>query len=167
MAKTLRYVALGVAAVVAVGYLQNHGAASGEGHGGGPARFVKPVDGTFTSGYGERWGEMHGGIDIAAPTGTPIRAVTRGTVIEAGPATGFGLWLRLRHDKDGTVTVYGHMHTLNAAAGDHVKAGETIATVGQRGQSTGPHLHLEVWPHGNRAARVDPRPWLADRGIRY
>lgn len=134
--------------------------------GAGTGRYVKPVAGTLTSGFGARSGTTHYGIDIAAPLGTPIRAVTAGTVIEAGPATGFGLWVRLRHDVDGTVTVYGHMHTITRTTGAHVAAGEQIATVGSRGQSTGPHLHFEVWPHGQRAQRIDPRPWLADRGIR-
>jgi murein DD-endopeptidase MepM/ murein hydrolase activator NlpD len=133
---------------------------------GGSGRYVKPVDGTLTSGFGARWGTTHYGIDIAAPLGTPIRAVTDATVIEAGPATGFGLWMRLRHP-DGTVTVYGHMNTIDQPQGARVTAGQQIATVGQRGQATGPHLHLEVWPDGQRAHRIDPQPWLAAHGIRY
>ncbi len=131
-----------------------------------PGRYVRPVAGQLTSGFGTRWGTTHYGIDIAAPLGTPIRAVTTATVIEAGPATGFGLWMRLRHP-DGTVTVYGHMNTIDRPTGAHVAAGEQIATVGARGQATGPHLHFEVWPHGQRAHRIDPKPWLAARGIHY
>jgi murein DD-endopeptidase MepM/ murein hydrolase activator NlpD len=127
-------------------------------------RYIKPVAGQFTSGFGARWGTTHYGIDIAAPTGTPIRAVTAATVIEAGPATGFGLWMRLRHH-DGTVTVYGHMNTIDRPTGTRVVAGEQIATVGARGQATGPHLHFEVWPHGQRAQRIDPQPWLTRHGI--
>lgn len=132
-----------------------------------PATYVVPVampPARLTSGFGARWGTTHYGIDLAAPTGTPIRAVTSGTVIEAGPANGFGLWMRLRHP-DGTVTVYGHMNTIDRPTGAHVAAGERIATVGSRGQSTGPHLHFEVWPHGQRTARINPAPWLAARGI--
>lgn len=129
-------------------------------------RYVRPVDGRLTSGFGARWGTTHYGIDIAAPTSTPIRAVTAGTVIEAGPASGFGLWMRLRH-ADGTVTVYGHMHTIDKAVGARVAAGERIATVGARGQSTGPHLHFEVWPGGRRADRVDPRAWLERHGVHF
>ncbi|MBE1466218.1 murein hydrolase activator EnvC family protein [Kibdelosporangium phytohabitans] len=128
--------------------------------------FVKPVEGRLSSGFGARAGGTHYGIDIAAPTGTPIRAVAGGTVIEAEPARGYGLWMRLRHE-DGTVTVYGHMHTMDRARGARVAAGEQIATVGSRGQSTGPHLHFEVWPGGDRQARVDPKPWLARHGIHY
>lgn len=121
------------------------------------------VGGRVTSGFGSRWGTGHYGTDVAAPTGTPIRAVADGTVIEAGPASGFGLWVRLRH-RDGTVSVYGHMHTITTKTGARVKAGQRIATVGSRGQSTGPHLHLEIWPDGRRDRRVDPLPWLARHG---
>lgn len=151
-----------VAALAWYAHTTNADPADGAGNG----RYVKPVEGRLTSGYGPRWGGTHGGIDIAAPTGTPIRAVTDATVIEAGPATGFGLWMRLQHG-DGTVTVYGHMHTITRPSGAHVAAGDQIATVGARGQSTGPHLHFEVWPHGKRAQRIDPKPWLAARGITY
>ena len=104
---------------------------------------------------------MHGGTDFAAPLGTPIRAVADGEVIEAGPASGFGLWVQVRHDRDQTVSVYGHMNTITTRVGAHVRAGERIATVGARGQATGPHLHLEIWPNGDRGRRVDPARWLA------
>jgi murein DD-endopeptidase MepM/ murein hydrolase activator NlpD len=132
-------------------------------------RYAKPVTtppGIVSSGFGPRVGGYHYGLDIAAPLDTPIRAVAPGTIIEAGPATGFGLWMQVRHP-DGTVTIYGHMNTIDRPVGDHVAAGEQIATVGARGQATGPHLHLEVWPHGDRAQRVDPKPWLASHGINY
>lgn len=152
------------AAVVAHHYLTTNPAAAPAP--AAPGGYAQPVDGRATSGFGPRAGGTHYGLDIAAPLGTPIRAVTAGTVIEAGPASGFGLWMRLRH-ADGTVTVYGHMHTIDRHHGATVTAGERIATVGSRGQSTGPHLHMEVWPRGERAARIDPRPWLAARGIHY
>ncbi|GLZ38702.1 M23 family metallopeptidase [Actinokineospora sp. NBRC 105648] len=124
--------------------------------------FVKPAQGRFTSGFGGRWGSTHYGVDIANAIGTPIRSVAAGTVIEAGPASGFGLWVRVQHD-DGTVTVYGHVNTILAAKGKRVAAGEQIATMGNRGQSTGPHLHFEVWQAGGR--KIDPLPWLRARGI--
>nr|WP_330228417.1 peptidoglycan DD-metalloendopeptidase family protein [Nocardia sp. NBC_00508] len=118
--------------------------------------------GNFTSGFGARWGVQHLGIDIAGPIGTPIYAVADGTVIEAGPAAGFGMWVRLLHD-DGTVTIYGHIDTATVSQGQRVLAGDQIATMGNRGFSTGPHCHFEVWLNG--VDKVDPLPWLASRGI--
>ncbi|MCX4093411.1 M23 family metallopeptidase [Nocardia sp. alder85J] len=123
--------------------------------------YALPARGVFTSGYGNRWGTFHYGVDIAAPIGSPIYAVADGTVIDAGPAQGFGLWVRLRHD-DGTITVYGHMYDFSVSVGERVHAGQQIARVGNRGDSTGPHLHFEVLINGQH---VDPQPWLALHGI--
>ncbi len=108
---------------------------------------VKPAEGAFTSGFGPRWGAFHAGIDIANVTNTPILAVLDGTVLDSGPAQGYGQWIRLLHD-DGTITVYGHMETLDVAVGERVKAGQKIAGMGNRGFSTGTHLHFEVHPNG-------------------
>jgi len=63
--------------------------------------FVKPTNGIFTSGFGGRWGTTHYGIDLANKIGTPIYAVTDGTVISSGPASGFGLWVRILHPAGG------------------------------------------------------------------
>lgn len=123
---------------------------------------VKPTDGSYTSGFEVRWGTMHKGIDLAAPLGTPIVAAQNGTVIDAGPASGFGNWVRVKHD-DGTITVYGHMQTIDVTVGQQVTAGQKIAGVGSEGFSTGPHCHFEVYPDGSNA--VDPAPWLAERGV--
>ncbi|MEV5838406.1 M23 family metallopeptidase [Nocardia sp. NPDC052112] len=124
--------------------------------------FTKFAAGNFTSGFGARWGVQHLGVDIAGPIGTPIYAVADATVLEAGPASGFGMWVRLLHD-DGTVTIYGHIDTATVSAGQRVLAGDQIATIGNRGFSTGPHCHFEVWLNG--VDKVDPLPWLATRGI--
>ncbi len=127
------------------------------------AQVVRPVDsGQITSGFGYRWGSMHSGLDFADPIGTPIRSVASGTVIEAGPASGFGQWVRVQHD-DGTIGVYGHVNDILSSVGQRVNAGDVIATVGNLGWSTGPHLHLEIWqPDGTK---VDPAPWLTDHGV--
>ncbi|MGV9413625.1 M23 family metallopeptidase [Nocardia sp. NPDC003693] len=125
-------------------------------------RTVRPVAGPLTSGFGQRWGAAHNGIDFGDGFGAPIKAVTDGTVIEAGPASGFGLWVRIQQD-DGTIGVYGHMQDILVAPGQQVRAGDDIATVGSRGYSTGPHLHYEV--HNSPGAPIDPMPWLAARGI--
>ncbi|QTR02512.1 M23 family metallopeptidase, partial [Saccharothrix algeriensis] len=123
---------------------------------------AKPAEGTFTSGFGARWGTSHYGVDIANSIGTPILSAMDGVVVEAGPASGFGLWVRVQHN-DGTITVYGHVNEILVSQGQQVAAGEQIATMGNRGQSTGPHLHFEVWLGGSQ--KVDPLPWLAERGI--
>lgn len=124
--------------------------------------FVQPVEGTVTSNYGGRWGTTHYGLDIANTIGTPVFAVSEATVLESGPASGFGLWVRVR-DRDGYTTVYGHINRTFVRAGQRVRAGEVIAEVGNRGQSTGPHLHLEVRDAGGN--RLDPAAWLARRGV--
>ncbi|WP_051132803.1 M23 family metallopeptidase [Nocardia paucivorans] len=127
-----------------------------------PTSTVRPVAGVISSGYGSRWGAMHYGLDFADSLGAPIHAVSGGTVLEAGPASGFGLWVRVQHD-DGTQAVYGHVNEMFVQAGQRVNTGDVIATVGNRGQSTGPHLHLEIWDQGGN--KIDPRPWLAARGV--
>jgi murein DD-endopeptidase MepM/ murein hydrolase activator NlpD len=124
--------------------------------------FVMPVKGVFTSGFGYRWGVLHAGIDIANAIGTPIRAVSDGVVIDAGPTAGYGMWVKLRH-ADGTVTLYGHVNTTLVSVGQRVMAGDQIATLGNRGNSTGPHCHFEVLLGGTQ--RIDPVPWLAKRGL--
>ncbi|MFC8528336.1 M23 family metallopeptidase [Nocardia sp. NPDC057227] len=127
----------------------------------GPGGIVLPARGLFTSGFGSRWGTLHQGIDIAGPIGSPIYAVADGTVIDAGPAQGFGLWVRIRHD-DGTISVYGHMYDFFVSVGERVPAGMQIARIGNRGDSTGPHLHFEVIEGGQH---VDPQRWFALRGL--
>lgn len=124
--------------------------------------YVMPTRGIFTSNFGYRWGVLHAGIDIANSIGTPILAVSDGVVVDAGPTAGYGAWVKLRH-ADGTVTLYGHVNTTTVSVGQRVMAGDQIATMGNRGFSTGPHLHFEVLLGGNR--RVDPVPWLAKRGL--
>jgi murein DD-endopeptidase MepM/ murein hydrolase activator NlpD len=131
----------------------------------GGSGYVRPAVGRTSSCFGARWGVTHYGVDIAAPIGTPIYAATAGVVQRAGPATGFGLAVYVRGD-DGAVTVYGHVNRYSVADGQRVRAGERIAEVGNRGQSTGPHLHFEVHPNGLMyGGQVDPVPWLRARGV--
>lgn len=124
--------------------------------------YVMPTKGVWTSGFGYRWGVLHGGIDIAGPIGTPILAAADGVVIDVGPTAGYGAWVKLRH-ADGTVTLYGHLNTWSVSMGEQVMAGDQIATMGNRGNSTGPHLHFEVMVGGSN--RIDPVGWLSKRGI--
>ena len=125
---------------------------------------VAPTTGTVTSCYGPRWGTMHSGVDIAAPIGTPVFSPEDGVVVDAGPASGFGLAVYVQHG-DGTITLYGHINQFFVSPGQTVEAGQQIAEVGNRGQSTGPHLHFEVHTGGLYVNRTDPMPWLSSRGI--
>ncbi|MEV5649234.1 M23 family metallopeptidase [Nocardia sp. NPDC052254] len=127
-----------------------------------PGQAVRPVAGVVSSGFGSRWGAMHNGIDFADALGTPIHSVASGTVIDAGPASGFGLWVRVKQD-DGTTAVYGHVNDILTHVGQRVNAGDVIATVGNRGNSTGPHLHLEIWDPND--VKIDPTPYMASRGV--
>ena len=124
--------------------------------------FVMPTKGAWTSGFGYRWGVLHGGIDIANSIGTPILAASDGVVIDVGPTGGYGNWVKLRHN-DGTVTLYGHLSAWNVEVGQRVWAGDQIAKMGNTGNSTGPHLHFEVLLNGTD--RVDPVGWLSKRGL--
>ncbi|HEY0125938.1 MAG TPA: M23 family metallopeptidase [Blastococcus sp.] len=142
-------------------------AADGDGDsgGGGGGSYVAPTSGRVSSCYGARWGVTHYGVDIANSIGTPIYSVTSGVVKRAGAATGFGQAVYILGD-DGYVTVYGHVNQYFVSVGERVSAGEQIATVGNRGQSTGPHLHFEVHSGGSLYSnQMNPVPWLNNRGV--
>lgn len=124
--------------------------------------YASPTRGILTSGFGTRWGVLHGGVDIANAAGTPIYAPADGTVIASGPVVGFGIWVKLRH-YDGTVTLFGHLDRTAVETGQRVTAGDQVAMMGNTGNSTGPHLHFEVQIDGLR--QTDPMTWLAERGI--
>lgn len=124
---------------------------------------------TVSSGYGPRWGTIHAGLDFAAPIGTPIYAAADGVVVEGRErynVGGFGSWIWLDcQDSVGKDFIYGHVkHSgILVRAGDRVRAGQQIGVVGNEGQSTGPHLHFEVWGSPGRlgGAHQDPAPYLA------
>ncbi|MGB3354392.1 MAG: M23 family metallopeptidase [Mycobacterium sp.] len=125
-------------------------------------QFTFPARGMLTSSFGARWGTLHAGLDVANAVGTPIYAASDGEVIASGPTPGFGMWVKIRA-ADGTVTLYGHIDTTLVQTGQLVMAGDQIATMGNRGNSTGPHLHFEV--HRNGSDKTDPMAWLGDRGV--
>lgn len=122
-----------------------------------------------SSGYGPRWGTFHAGLDFAAPIGTPIYAAADGVVVEGRErynVAGFGSWIWLDcQDSVGKDFIYGHVkHSgILVKAGDRVRAGQKIGVVGNEGESTGPHLHFEVWGSPGRlgGAHQDPAPYLA------
>ena len=111
---------------------------------------------TFTSGFGPRWGRMHTGVDLAAPTGSPIYASDGGTVIRAGYYGGYGNCVDVDHG-NGRVTRYAHCSKLLVSSGEQVYQRQQIALVGSTGNSTGPHLHFEVRLNGSA---VNPAPKL-------
>ena len=128
-------------------------------------RWVFPIaGGTFTSGYGSRWGRLHAGIDIAAPIGTPIYSVSSGTVVRISSAGGCGRQVFVEH-WDGTVTRYCHMHYFSVDVGQAVSPGQLLGGSGNSGRSTGPHLHFEVLPNGLDSAQINPYGWMQSKGI--
>jgi murein DD-endopeptidase MepM/ murein hydrolase activator NlpD len=127
----------------------------------GASGWTAPTRGTVSSEFGPRWGRQHEGIDLAAATGTPVRAAAGGVVRKASWYGGYGNAVIIDHG-NGVSTLYGHNSALTVAVGERVQAGQTIAKVGSTGDSTGPHLHFEVEVSGKK---VDPRPWLRDRGV--
>lgn len=117
---------------------------------------------TVTSGFGFRWGRLHAGEDFAAPIGTDLVSMSRGTVDFAGVESGYGNIVKIRY-WDGTVSYYGHMSRISVNTGQSLEAGQSVGAVGNTGQSTGPHLHLEIHPNGGEA--VNPQGWLANHNI--
>jgi murein DD-endopeptidase MepM/ murein hydrolase activator NlpD len=126
-------------------------------------RWVMPVQGyEFTSEFGPRSGRLHAGNDLAAPIGTRVGALSSGTVVFAGQQGGYGNKVEIRH-WDGTVSWYAHLSSIAVTTGQSVTPGQLVGEVGNTGQSTGPHLHLEIHPDGG--GPVDPNPWLRARGV--
>ena len=125
--------------------------------------FVMPTKGVWTSGFGYRWGVLHGGIDIANSIGTPIvgrRRRRRHRRWARRPATAHGSSCAMPTARSRcTATSTPGWSSI----GQRVMAGDQIATIGNRGNSTGPHLHFEVLLNGTN--RIDPVPWLAQRGL--
>ena len=111
---------------------------------------IKPISGTISSRFGSKSsirGGAHTGLDIAASKGTPIKAAASGNVVFAGYKGSYGNLVVIEHS-NGVQTYYGHCSALYISAGQSVSQGETIAAVGSTGNSTGPHLHLEIRVNG-------------------
>lgn len=115
-----------------------------------------PLRGVLYARFGRKGKEQHDGIDLAAPAGTPVRTAAEGTVIFAGPQQGYGLLAIVEH-AGGLVTVYAHNRDLRVRTGQAVREGQVIATVGESGKTSGPHLHFEVRQDGDP---VDPLRYL-------
>ncbi|WP_221325602.1 M23 family metallopeptidase [Actinoplanes sp. L3-i22] len=124
--------------------------------------YLLPVDDyQFTSAFGVRFGKLHAGIDLAAPEGTPYKAVHGGTVTAAGYNGGYGYSITVQQD-DGTEIIYAHSRRLLVKKGDTVKAGQVVGEIGNTGYSYGTHLHLEIHVSGKP---IDPITFLKAHGV--
>lgn len=108
---------------------------------------MEPISGTITSRFGSRSRGIHTGLDIATSTGTPIKAAASGVVTYSGYKGSYGYMVVIAH-ANSVQTYYAHCSRLYVSAGDEVNQGDVIAAVGNTGNSTGPHLHLEVRVNG-------------------
>jgi len=122
------------------------------------SELVLPLKGVVTSEFGTRNGKPHKGIDIESQIGTPILAALKGRVAYVGTQRGYGNVIILEHDNY-IMTVYAHNETNLVREGDEVAAGQPIATVGDTGTATGPHLHFEYRLKG---VALDPRELFPD-----
>ena len=118
--------------------------------------FIWPVNGPVVSPYGMRWGQLHAGIDIAVPAGTPIRAAASGTVVLAAYTDGYGNYTCIDHG-GGISTCYAHQSSYAVSSGQSVDQGQVIGSVGCTGHCFGDHLHFEVRVNGSP---VDPLGYL-------
>lgn len=119
-----------------------------------------PVEGTVSSPFGLRlrgWSpDLHRGVDVAAPEGTPVSAMKGGRVTFAGARGGYGNTIIIEHGSN-VRTLYAHLSRIDVRAGQRVRGGEVIGAVGRTGNATGPHLHFEVVRWGRQE---DPVPLL-------
>jgi murein DD-endopeptidase MepM/ murein hydrolase activator NlpD len=127
--------------------------------------WVSPMPGAATTScFGQRWGVLHAGVDLAAASGTPIHAVGAGTIVAAGWAySGYGISVVVDHG-NGYLTHYAHQSKVAVKVGQKVAVGQVIGYEGSTGDSTGPHLHFEVHK-GALWNQINPAPWLKARGI--
>lgn len=115
-----------------------------------------PLRGVLYGRFGKKGKELHDGIDLAAPEGTPVTTAAEGTVIFAGEQKGYGQIVIVEHD-NGLITLYAHNRDVRVKSGQRVRKGQVVATVGQSGKTSGPHLHFEVRHDG---MPVDPLNYL-------
>jgi murein DD-endopeptidase MepM/ murein hydrolase activator NlpD len=122
----------------------------------GSGNFIWPVNGPVVSPFGMRWGRLHAGIDIAVPSGTPVRAAGSGTVAIAGWMGGYGNYTCIQHG-GGIATCYGHQASIGVHVGQSVSQGQVIGASDCTGHCFGPHVHFEVRINGTP---VDPMGYL-------
>jgi len=127
-------------------------------------KWINPMpEGSVTSCFGQRWGRLHAGVDLAAPHGTPIHAAGAGVIVAAGEEQGYGNAVLIDHG-NGYLTHYGHMSAITVTVGQSVAVGDQIGAEGSTGHSTGPHLHFEVH-QGTYQNPIEPTAWMRDHGV--
>ncbi|MGK5447292.1 transglycosylase family protein [Streptomyces radiopugnans] len=129
--------------------------------------YTAPVNAAPSGSYkasGARWSNGHTGEDFAAASGTPVKAVTSGTVVSAGWGGAYGNQVVIRHS-DGRYSQYGHLSSLSVSAGQTVNTGQQIGAVGSTGNSTGPHLHFEIRTAPGYGSDIDPLAYLRANGV--
>jgi murein DD-endopeptidase MepM/ murein hydrolase activator NlpD len=124
--------------------------------GKGNGALAWPLRGVLYARFGKKGKEPHDGVDLAAPAGQPVKTAAPGTVLFAGEQKGYGLIVIVEHD-DGLITLYAHNRDLRVKTGQKVRDGQVVATVGDSGRTSGPHLHFEVRKEGKP---VDPLDFL-------
>jgi peptidoglycan DL-endopeptidase CwlO len=122
----------------------------------GSGSMIWPVNGPVVSPFGQRWGRLHAGVDIAVPSGTPIRAADSGRVVLLGWTGGYGNYTCIDHGGS-LSTCYAHQSRYATSSGASVSKGQVIGYVGCTGHCFGDHLHFEVRVNG---APVDPLGYL-------
>jgi len=122
----------------------------------GSGSLIWPVNGSITSGFGQRWGRMHEGVDISVPSGTPVRAADSGRVITTGPTGGYGNYVCVQHGGS-LSTCYAHLSRIGVSQGASVGQGDVIGSSGCTGSCFGDHLHFETRQGGQA---VDPMGYL-------
>lgn len=128
-------------------------------------RWVRPINvWKVTSGFGWRWGRTHQGIDLGAPTGTPLYAMSKGRVIGSFYNSGFGNKVEIQY-WDGSISWYGHLSKRVVSEGQTVMPGDLVGYVGNTGHSFGPHLHLEMQQSTASDSPIEPTSWLRKRGL--
>lgn len=134
------------------------------------AAAVSPIPGVSAGqGYGNPGNYtlgFHTGVDFSAPQGTPVKAVAAGTVVKSDTSSAYGVNVQIQH-ADGTYSLYAHLSAKTVFPGDKVDAGRMIGNVGSTGNSTGPHLHLEIRTEPTFGAGnfIDPLKWLRELGV--
>lgn len=140
-----------------------------------PGSWTKPVDGKYelSAGFGkggDRWSSKHSGQDFAVPTGTPVKSVSSGTVVKAGPngagdGSSYGNAVVIKH-KNGTYSQYAHLSKLNVKAGQQVDTGQKIGLSGSTGNSSGPHLHFEIRSTPDYGSGKEPVEVMRSHGVK-